>query len=33
MGLNKNSIYTVKIEDITNLGFGVARISGNVVFI
>ena len=33
MTLTKNSIHTVKIEDITNLGFGVARICGNVVFV
>ena len=33
MTLIKNSIHTVKIEDITNLGFGVARIFGNVVFV
>ena len=33
MKLKKNDIYTVKIESITNLGFGVARIGGSVVFI
>lgn len=33
MNLTKNSIHTVEIEDITNLGFGVAKINGNVVFV
>ena len=33
MKLKKNDIHTVKIESLTNLGFGVARIGGNVVFI
>ena len=33
MKLKKNDIHTVKIENITNLGFGVARIGGSVVFV
>ena len=33
MKLKKNDIHTVKIESLTNLGFGVARICGGVVFI
>ena len=31
--MKKNEILTLKIEDITNLGFGVAKASGVVVFI
>jgi len=31
--MKKNDIYTVKIEDMTNLGFGVARLDGKVVFV
>ncbi len=33
MKLKKNDIHTAKIESLTNLGFGVARIMGNVVFV
>ena len=33
MALRKNQSITLKIEDITNLGFGVARCSGEVVFV
>ena len=33
MKLKKNDIHTVKIEDITNLGFGVGHIDGSVVFV
>ncbi len=33
MKLKKNDIHRVKIESLTNLGFGVARIEGGVVFI
>ncbi len=29
----KNSVYTVRIDDINNLGFGVGRIEGKVVFV
>ena len=31
--LKKNEIRTLKIEDITNLGFGVAKVDGAVVFV
>lgn len=31
--LKKNEILTLKIEDITNLGFGVAKVDGAVVFV
>ena len=33
MKLRKNDILTVKIEDITNLGFGVAKQGGEVIFV
>ena len=33
MKLKKNQIITVAVEDITNLGFGVARHDGEVIFI
>ena len=33
MSLKKNDIFTAEIIDITNLGFGVAKINGEVVFI
>ena len=33
MKLKKNDVLTVKIEDITNLGFGVARHGGEVIFV
>jgi 23S rRNA (uracil1939-C5)-methyltransferase len=33
MSLKKNEIITLKIEDITNLGFGVGRYAGEVVFV
>lgn len=33
MKLKKNDVLTLKIEDITNLGFGVARHNGEVIFI
>ena len=33
MKLKKNEVYTVEIESLTNLGFGVCRISGCVVFV
>ena len=32
-GLKKNEIFTSEITDITNLGFGVAKHSGEVVFV
>ena len=32
-GLKKNEIFTAEITDITNLGFGVAKQSGEVVFV
>ena len=31
--MQKNDIFTVKIEDMTNLGFGVAKLEGKVVFV
>lgn len=31
--MKKNDIVTLKIEDITNLGFGVGRINGAVIFV
>ena len=31
--LAKNSIFKTKVTDINNLGYGVARIDGRVVFI
>lgn len=33
MRLKKNQVLTVTVEDITNLGFGVAKVSGEVIFI
>ncbi len=33
MGLKKNDVFTAEIIDITNLGFGVAKINGQVIFI
>ncbi len=33
MKLKKNDLLTVRVEDITNLGFGVARHAGEVIFI
>jgi 23S rRNA (uracil1939-C5)-methyltransferase len=33
MGLKKNDVFTAEIIDITNLGFGVAKIDGQVIFI
>ena len=33
MKLRKNDTLTLKIEDITNLGFGVAKSDGEVIFI
>jgi 23S rRNA (uracil1939-C5)-methyltransferase len=33
MALRKNQVITLKIEDITNLGFGVGRYLGEVVFV
>ena len=33
MKLNKNDIFTSEIIDITNLGFGVAKVEGAVVFV
>ena len=33
MSLKKNQVLTVKVEDITNLGFGVAKAGGEVIFI
>ena len=33
MGLKKNDCLTLKIEDLTNLGFGVAKADGQVVFV
>ena len=33
MKLKKNEIYKLKIDSITNLGFGVARTEGGVVFV
>ena len=33
MGLNKNFVFTAEIIDITNLGFGVAKHEGQVVFV
>ena len=33
MKIKKNDVLTVKIEDITNLGFGVAKYDGQVIFI
>lgn len=33
MKLRKNDILTVKIDDITNLGFGVAKQDGEVIFV
>ena len=33
MSLKKNDIHIIEIEDLTNLGFGVARINGSVVFV
>ena len=33
MSLKKNQVITLKIEDITNLGFGVGRYGGEVVFV
>ncbi len=33
MSLNKNSIHTIEISDITNLGFGVGKLGGEVVFV
>ena len=32
-GLNKNEVFTAEITDITNLGFGVAKHRGEVVFV
>ena len=33
MSLKKNQVLTVEVEDITNLGFGVAKVGGEVIFI
>ena len=33
MSLKKNQVLTVRVEDITNLGFGVAKVAGEVIFI
>ena len=33
MALKKNQVITLKIEDITNLGFGVGRYMGEVIFV
>ena len=33
MSFKKNEVFVCEIIDITNLGFGVAKISGEVVFV
>ena len=31
--LKKNTVYTVKVQDLNNLGFGVAKVEGMTVFV
>ena len=31
--LKKNAVYTVRVEDLNNLGFGVAKAEGMTVFV
>ena len=33
MGFKKNELLTLDIIDITNLGFGVAKVGGEVIFV